>query len=177
MGVEQDEILDSILDWKDRDHEHRMNGAEDDYYNSLPDPYDCKDGNFDTIEELLLIKGITPELFYGSGALDKPQGALSGISALGLKDLLTTYSYEVNKNTAPEEVLYATLSEGEANRILNQRDQTPFQGTQGQSKYFTIISQGTVDNSNVVHTIKATVSKLGDTVKIKYWHDNYVEFY
>ena len=62
-------IVDSILDWRDENDLHRMNGAEDDYYHSLPKPYDCKNGDFDTKEELLMVKGVTPEIFHGS--LDK----------------------------------------------------------------------------------------------------------
>lgn len=62
---DKDIIVDSILDWRDRDHFHHLNGAEDAYYQSLPEPYDCKDGDFDSIEELMLVKGVTRELFYG----------------------------------------------------------------------------------------------------------------
>jgi general secretion pathway protein K len=58
-------IVDSIMDWRDENDLHRMNGAENDYYQSLPEPYDCKNGDFDTIEELLMVRGITPEIFYG----------------------------------------------------------------------------------------------------------------
>lgn len=69
-GFEMDEmekniIVDSILDWRDEDSFHRLHGAENDYYQSLPEPYDCKDGPFDTVEELLLVRGVTPEIFYG----------------------------------------------------------------------------------------------------------------
>jgi len=55
----------SILDWRDPDDLYRMNGAEPDYYQSLKEPYRCKNGNLDSIEELLLVRGVTPELFYG----------------------------------------------------------------------------------------------------------------
>ena len=58
-------IVDAIMDWRDKNDRHRMNGAENDYYQSLPKPYDCKNGDFDTIEELLMVRGITPEIFYG----------------------------------------------------------------------------------------------------------------
>ncbi len=57
-------IVDSILDWRDSDDFHRLNGAENKYYQSLPNPYACKNAAFDTVEELLLVRGIRPELFY-----------------------------------------------------------------------------------------------------------------
>jgi len=58
-------IVDSIMDWRDKNDLHRMNGAENDYYQSLPEPYDCKNGDFDTAKELLMVRGVTPEIFYG----------------------------------------------------------------------------------------------------------------
>ncbi|OQX25215.1 MAG: hypothetical protein BWK80_16800 [Desulfobacteraceae bacterium IS3] len=56
-------IADSILDWRDQDSLHRLNGAEDDYYMSLPKPYQCKDADFDAVEELRLVRGITAEIY------------------------------------------------------------------------------------------------------------------
>lgn len=78
-GFEMDDedrevIVDSIQDWRDEDDFHRVNGAETDYYKSQRPAYEAKNGPFDSIEELLLVKGVTPELFYG-----------------GLKDLVTVY--------------------------------------------------------------------------------------
>jgi len=67
-------IVDSIMDWRDKGNFHRVNGAKDDYYLSLPQPYKCKNGDFTSIEELLLVRGVTPEIFYG-----------------GLKDMVTVY--------------------------------------------------------------------------------------
>jgi len=68
-------IVDSILDWRDKDQLHRINGAEDDYYRSLSEPYESRDGDFRSVGELLLVRGVTPELFYG-----------------GLENMVTVYS-------------------------------------------------------------------------------------
>ncbi len=62
---EKDVIVDSILDWRDNDDLRRLHGAEDEYYQSLPDPYRAKNDDFESVEELLLVKGITPEIFHG----------------------------------------------------------------------------------------------------------------
>jgi general secretion pathway protein K len=90
-------LVDSILDWKDPDDLHRLNGAEDDYYQSLPNPYKARNGNFETVEELLLVKGMTPEILYGRDR--KP----------GLIDLVTVQgrSNKININSAPPGVLLA----------------------------------------------------------------------
>ena len=68
FDLDEDEksvIADSILDWRDANDLHRLNGAEDEYYRSLKVPYECKDGDFDSVEELLLVRGVTEALFYG----------------------------------------------------------------------------------------------------------------
>lgn len=56
-------ITDSLLDWMDKDDLHHINGAETPYYEGLPEPYKAKNAQFDSTEELLLIKGITPNIF------------------------------------------------------------------------------------------------------------------
>jgi len=88
---DRDIIVDSILDWRDKDNLHRMNGAEDDYYASLPSPYECKDDDFESIEELLMVRGITPEIFYG-----------------GLKDMVTVYETPESGNDTRDILRKAT---------------------------------------------------------------------
>jgi type II secretory pathway component PulK len=65
-GEQRDIVADSMIDWWDKDHNITgINGTEDDYYRSLDDPYECKDGQLNVIEELLLIRGIDEKIFYG----------------------------------------------------------------------------------------------------------------
>jgi hypothetical protein len=66
MGIDlfdADIIVDSILDWIDPDDLTHLNGAEDNYYESLPEPYKTKDAPFSSIEELALVRGVTPEIY------------------------------------------------------------------------------------------------------------------
>ena len=63
-----DSIADAILDWLDADSDTRDNGAEADYYAGLSPPYAPKNGPLDTIEELLLVRGVTPQLLFGADA-------------------------------------------------------------------------------------------------------------
>ena len=92
-----DTLVDSILDWKDADDLHRLNGAENDYYQSLPNPYKARNGNFETVEELLLVKGMTPEILYGRDR------------KFGLIDLVTVQGRtgKININAAAPAVLLA----------------------------------------------------------------------
>lgn len=88
-------IVDSILDWKEAGELVRLHGAKSDYYMSLPVPYKSKNGPFDTLEELLLVKGMTREILFGNSKTP------------GLINFVTIFSGDdrINLNAAPREVL------------------------------------------------------------------------
>ncbi len=62
------EIIDAIIDWMDTDDTVSPYGAESETYQQMQPPYKAKNGPFETIDELLLVKGITPTLLYGEDA-------------------------------------------------------------------------------------------------------------
>jgi general secretion pathway protein K len=88
-----DTVTDSILDWRDRDSvgdeegggrrgrrdATRANGAESDFYLKRRPPYRAKNWFFDSPEELLMVRGVTPALFYGVDG------------APGLRDVVSAY--------------------------------------------------------------------------------------
>lgn len=172
MGVEKtqrDIIADSIEDWKDENHEFHLNGAEDDYYSAFAAPHGSKDDLLDSIEELLLVRGITPALFYG-----KKDAQEAG--AQGLADLLTVRGDEkININTADEIVLGAVLGQGKAQEIMLRRttegyfDKPAFAGTTT-SDTFAIYSRG--EANGIEAAIKVIAErKPGIGVKISYWNE------
>jgi len=61
-------VADAILDWIDSDSEPRGTGAEDEYYSGLEQPYSPRNALPESIEELLLVKGVTRELLFGADA-------------------------------------------------------------------------------------------------------------
>jgi hypothetical protein len=63
-GMTED-VADAILDWIDEDDEPREYGAEIEYYGSLNPPYSPRNGPLLSVEELLLVRGVTPEAFFG----------------------------------------------------------------------------------------------------------------
>jgi len=102
-GVKEEEvdtIVDSVMDWKDPDDLHRLYGAESDYYMSLPNPYKAKNANFEALEELLLVKGMTPEILYGSGSGGEKRGIINFLT-------INSGTNKININAAPKEVLTA----------------------------------------------------------------------
>lgn len=132
-GEKRDVVADSILDWRDPDDLHRINGAENDYYQSLKEPYRCKDGNLDSIEELLLVRGVTPGLFHG-GKRAKAGEAGAKASDVGLKGIFSVYASgeQVDINSASLQVLRAVLGiPSEAGKaILKAREEKGFQNQQ-----------------------------------------------
>jgi type II secretory pathway component PulK len=67
MGLPLD-IADAIHDWVDIDEQKMPYGAEGpDYYQTLSPPYDSKNNAMDSVDEMLLMKGMTPEIYYGFG--------------------------------------------------------------------------------------------------------------
>ena len=121
MGVDANDISvvsDSIQDWIDPDDLPRVAGAESDYYQGLAVPYYAKNAPIDDLPELMLIKGVTPEMYWGSNSTNHiPSvfqhklgfGTAPGQAPdypFGLVDLFTPISSgQININTADVNVL------------------------------------------------------------------------
>jgi general secretion pathway protein K len=89
-----EEIAVAIIDWRDTDNDvssYRTSaGAEEAYYQELTPPYHCKNFTFDTIYELILIRGVTESIVNN------------------VKPYITVYGDgKVNINTAGHTVLNA----------------------------------------------------------------------
>jgi len=59
------DIAHAILDWMDKDDTPRDYGAEAEYYTRLQPPYQPTNAAVDSIEQLLLVRGVTPQLLFG----------------------------------------------------------------------------------------------------------------
>ena len=107
----------AILDWRDEDSDVSPNGAEREYYLLLDEPYDCKNDRFETVDELLLLKGATVDILAGedanrNGVLDPnendaadsdPDDNRDGNLDGGLYDYVTVYSREGNTDSDGQE--------------------------------------------------------------------------
>ena len=173
-------IVDSIMDWRDENSLHRINGAEDDYYLSLENPYECRDDEFQSKEELLLVRGISREIFAG------------------IKDMITIYSTSktrksnifaqgsgksnssrININFAPKKLLtlLPTMTDELVDRIIVYRNEKMLQSinelqaivgmdgytainrylTISESVFFSIDSFGFTENSHSKSIINAMI--------------------
>ena len=66
---ERSAIVGAILDWQDADSLLHVNGAEQEQYDAAAPPYMCKNAPLESLEELMLVRGVTPGLFHGDGTL------------------------------------------------------------------------------------------------------------
>jgi len=105
FAIESDEeaeiIIDSIKDWIDKDENVEDKGAENSYYQSMDPPYTPRNGPVVYLEELLLIQGMTNDLFYGN---EEHSGIAEYLTVVGDDG-------KININTAPAPILLA-LAEG-----------------------------------------------------------------
>lgn len=156
-GMTED-VADAIMDWIDADDEPREFGAEADYYSSLSPAYAPKNGPLETVEELLLVRGVTPELLFGAdrnrnGVIDSGETVPDALSALGVSDAtayrgwaayFTLFSMELNVrpdgsakidlNQDDLEALYdeleADFGPEVATFIVGYRQNGPYEGTE-----------------------------------------------
>lgn len=167
------EILNAIFDWIDPDVEGE---AEDDYYGSLDPPYGCKDGPLDILSELLMIRGVTDEVYEK------------------VSKYLTVHSNgRININTVGKEVLMCLdegIDEGIAEGIIEYRMETPFERQNlvedlkalinndevytrispiidVESNAFSITSTGRVER--VEKAIRAVIDREGERISCRYW--------
>ncbi len=196
-----DIIVDSIMDWRDADKLFRINGAEDEYYQALDPPYKAKNGRFDTVEELMMVKGVTPEYFYGY-----PERAVDGsvIYRFGLSRYFTVYSNrnQINVNYAPLPVLLSVpgMPAEAAKLIYERRLAKPFKntseitrdipinlGTQtmpllttDQTNIFMLTASAHAERSKAKRVIRTIISlqRGGDNAPYQtlYWNENVPDY-
>ncbi|MDD3474206.1 MAG: type II secretion system protein GspK [Syntrophaceae bacterium] len=198
---EKDIIVDSILDWRDEDDLHLLNGAENDYYNSLPEPYNCKNAPFDSVEELLLVRGITPEI-YDAGLKDMVTVFLDNrATQKSTANILmgrsgSVFSSKVCINAAPEKVLRALplMSDELVRKVTTFRKAKDFESpaeivsvvgadvykaispyiTVEENTYYTISTTGLIPGTQISRGIEAMV-EINPTVqggwRVVEWRD------
>jgi general secretion pathway protein K len=125
LGVDPEQARETaaaIIDWRTP----TAVGPFDEYYMSRSPSFRARHASFEELEELLLVKGMTPEIFYGNFVRD-PQGRLYPRG--GLKDCVSVYGVggPVDINSAEPAVLATVGVPPEAVKaIVERRHATPF---------------------------------------------------
>lgn len=113
--LEPEAVICALKDWMDSEDDDALsclNGAESDYYLGLTPPYPCRNGSIPHIGELMRIRGVSANLFYG---LPNERGISDYITAYRWEDsqpLPMGFAGKININTAELPVLAAMLPSG-----------------------------------------------------------------
>lgn len=173
-------IAASIINWRSLKGSLPMqNGTPDSYYETLPAPYKCKHAPFSCIEELMLIKDFTPEVFesikdyvtiYGDGKININTTTRRVMLALGLSEeiVATIIMFRNGQDKIPgtkdDNVFSDIAAQTRGWNIANDND-IPILGDTNlfttKSNYFTIESKGMADRSKITSKIVCVV-KRGD---------------
>ena len=142
-----DNIVDAIKDWIDGNSEVTRFGAEDTYYMTLEKPYSCKNAPLEFVEELLFIRGITKDLFYGTGATP------------GISNYLSTYGDgKINVNNAHPLILRALsddMDDGMVEEMVSYREDKE-SDLSNPAWYKTLPGMGDVNISDELLTTSST---------------------
>jgi len=115
------DIAAAIVDWRSAPPE--LSSPFDGFYASLHPPYLAPHARFQEIEELLSVKGVTPDLFYGAWQA-APEGSAQHLSLrTGLGECVSVFgaTNQFDVNTAPPAVLAAVGVPPEGVAALVQR--------------------------------------------------------
>ncbi len=190
----------AIVDWQDNDDNvTNNNGAEKDYYLSLNESYNCKNAPFNSLPELLLVKGMTKEIY---GLVKEYLSVYPAIG--GLKVNLDTASYNVllalaveavnrtmnadiadAKSLADKLIVYRNGEDGEEFTVddrLIEVEQIPLTAVERniflqinryrtkQSNYFRIQVQGVDPGRQIKTNLTAVINR--EDYSIVYWNIN-----
>jgi len=105
QGDDANELAGALIDWREYGESEIKGFYSDDYYRYLEFPYKEKKENYERLDEILLVRGITPDIYER------------------LSNFITVYgSGRVNVNTAPRPVLLAVgLDEVTVTKIMRAR--------------------------------------------------------
>jgi type II secretory pathway component PulK len=164
------ELAAAIMDWRDTDDDVTTGGAETDTYQRFRPGYRCKNGPFESVEELRLVAGMTLDILYGedanlNGVLDPneddgdaspPADNHDGELDPGLIEYLTIDSRESGtRSDGSARVNVASSSQQELQTLLQEQF--------GEDRAKTILSQVGTNNSNI-GSLLAFYVKSGMTV-------------
>jgi type II secretory pathway component PulK len=146
---------DSIVDWIDTD---TMNvtggdGAESDYYQSLPEPYMAKNMPLDTVEELTLVQAVDSTLMFGidrnhNGVIEPGEAASGSLgtdsngdsSDRGIFPFITVYSADPQLTLDGSPQIVCTAAN--ANNIQSKLTASPYNVDAGTARSIATAVQG-----------------------------------
>ncbi len=186
----------TLLDWIDEDDDDRNHGrgAETEHYENLRKPYKAKNGPLENINELLLIKGFTPEIvaklnphvtLYGTGQINLNTASPITFEAIGLSP---SFAEKVARFRLGDDGIWNTEDDGivlSFDEFVTSLDR--FEGLEGNEKntlskfknFFRVTSTAFYVQAHIISSLhvekdlKAVLLiEKGKDVEVIYWHEN-----
>jgi general secretion pathway protein K len=192
QGLGEDQIAtinDSLLDWRDTDNLHRLNGAEQEFYMEQSDPYIPRNGKIKEVAEFFLINGT-------SGLADKfevedaftvhnPQKTINFNSLTPVMlDFLMAGDTDRKEAYREAQDVYTTLNKAMARQLIGDERFTMIAQylsyNKGTNRYYTILATGQAgagpEEENPQNrpglTVKAMIRLLNKNYQILSWKEN-----
>jgi general secretion pathway protein K len=105
-------IINSLKDWMDSGDDDAitgLSGAETSYYQDKQPGYPCRNGPLTDLNELLLVKGVAPELYYGNREVPGIARYLTVYGMAPGEGTGVSFPGRINLTTAELPVLFALL--------------------------------------------------------------------
>ena len=160
----------AIIDWRTPVTEERPS-LFDAFYLSQSPSFLPRHASFQENEELLLVKGVTPDLYYGRSLAASP----SSDAPAALRDCVSVYgSSAVDVNTARRETMIALgIAPADAAQIVERRRARPFLASSEDASEFAAVQQslGPAGNrlrigGNTIYTLRASARLKRDDGKL-----------
>ncbi|MFA5060670.1 MAG: hypothetical protein WC676_08640 [Candidatus Omnitrophota bacterium] len=185
----------SIIDWREYGESEIEGFSSDAYYENLQFPYEPKNSDFELIDELLLVKGMTPEILkklssfvtvYGDGAVNLNTASRVVLMAVGTSGELTDKILSVRRGPDGIEATeddfifsasYDLFSNLQKFVKINKEEEDEINYLNGlrkfctNSSFYLIKSSGKIAKKDSKLTVRC-VFNLADK-KIEYWQDHF----
>jgi general secretion pathway protein K len=186
-------LAQALLDWRQYGESEITGYFSEDYYSNLQYPYPKKSADYETLDELLLVKGMNRQMYdklinyvtiYGDGTVNINTASREVLEALGLADTLVDKILTVRRGkdgiegTFDDHVFLKTyeiaadvnavipllLAEARAIDALNMRGLLTTN-----SFYYTIEATGKLAGKSTLRSVRAVYSSRED--RIVYWKE------
>jgi general secretion pathway protein K len=186
-------LAQALLDWRQYGEGEVSGFFSDNYYSNLQFPYPKKSADYETLDEILLVKGVTKKMYdrlikfvtiYGDGTVNINTASKEVLGALGLPDsvvdkiLTTRRGKDAIDGTADDNlftktfeitanvnaVIALTLDEARAIDAVSMRGLLTTT-----SFYYTIEATGKIASRSTLRSVRAVYSSRDD--KIVYWKE------
>ncbi len=190
-----EELAAAILDWREFGKSSLTGFYSDEYYANLSHAYSPKDYDFEVLEELLLLKGMTQEIYekispfmtvYGEGQVNVNTAPKAVLVALGLDEAVAGKVLDVRmgndgqENTADDYIFLktydiASIVRGFVELTEQQMKQIDYINGKGRitinSFFYKILSQASLEGKTMMLTALAVYNSNENI--IEYWREKY----